>query len=184
MRYKFLVLLVFIIMLAGCNKIESNIEFESSLFSDQIIVDEVKGSDAMLAFRVFEDNEMIVQEVLIWNNLTRREVRTDLIKILERLDENNDKVVHTNLNQLVNENSIVLGDWHKSDTSKMIIEFIFPSKFKISSETLYRNIMHMIIRLETLPEHGDTEVIAIRTITNISISSHDFPKDTFHFVYE
>nr|WIF87798.1 hypothetical protein QOL21_04645 [Acholeplasma laidlawii] len=75
-------------------------------------------------------------------------------------------------------------DWHESDTSKMIIEFIFPSEFKISSETLYRNIMHMIIRLETLPEHGDTEVIAISTITNISISSHDFPKDTFHFVYE
>lgn len=184
MRYKFVVLLMLIILLAGCNKIESNIEFESSLFSDRIIVDEVKESDAMLAFRVFEENEMIVQEVLIWKNLTRREVRIDLIKILERLDEKNDKVIHINLNQLVNENSSDIGDWHESDTSKMIIEFIFPSEFKISSETLYRNIMHMIIRLETLPEHGDTEVIAISTITNISISSHDFPKDTFHFVYE
>lgn len=184
MRYKFVVLLMLIILLAGCNKIESNIEFESSLFSDQIIVDEVKESDAMLAFRVFEENEMIVQEVLIWKNLTRREVRIDLIKILERLDEKNDKVIHINLNQLVNENSSDIGDWHESDTSKMIIEFIFPSEFKISSETLYRNIMLMIIRLETLPEHGDTEVIAISTITNFSISSHDFPKDTFHFVYE
>jgi len=84
MRYKFVVLLMLIILLAGCNKVESNIEFESSLFSDQIIVDEVKESDAMLAFRVFEENEMIVQEVLIWKNLTRREVRIDLIKILER----------------------------------------------------------------------------------------------------
>ena len=176
-------LLVFITLLTGCNKIEANIEFESTLFSDQIVVDEVMESDALFAFRVFNESGGKIQEVFIWKNSTRREVRTDLLKILEKLDENNDKVVHININRLVNENSSDLGDWHESETSKMIIEFIFPSEFIISNETFYLNIMHMIIRLETLPEHGDTEVISIRTTTTISLNSDDFPRNGLHFVY-
>jgi len=58
-------------------------------------------------------------------NLTRREVRADFLNILEKIDDNIDKIFHISINQLVNENSNNLGDWREPDSTKMIIEFIF-----------------------------------------------------------
>ena len=184
MKFKFMILLLLTTLLTACNKIEADIEFESELFSDQIVVDEMKSSDALFAFRVIDDNEFKTQEVFIWNNLTRREVRTDLIKILERLDENNERVTELSFDRLVDDDPSALEDWYESETSKMIIEFIFPSELKIAHKTLYQNIMHMIIRLETLPEHGDTEIISIKTITTLSLNSDDYLRNELHFVFE
>ena len=52
--------------------------------------------------------------------------------------------------------------------SSFIISVLFPRSFYIKSE-LKQSLLDMIIRLETLEEHGDTEVILIQTITNEDI---------------
>jgi hypothetical protein len=182
MRSKLIVLLLFITVLTGCTRLENNIEFESELLSDQLLVDTLKESEALFAFHVIEENNLKTQEVFVWKNSLRTELRNDLLKILEKLDKDNGKIVKMSLDQFMKEDLNEQDSSYSSETSRRVIELLFPSEFNISSETLYQNLMHMVIRLETLPQYGDTEVISLKTITDTCLNSNDYENNVIHYV--
>ena len=83
---------------------------------------------------------------------------------------NKDKTVKLLLNSEIKINGNAIPFEPTSESSVAVLCAIFPTETKINAIILRQALGEMIIRLETLEQFGDTEVIAIQTITSETLS--------------
>lgn len=166
-----------LLILSGCQKKEASVSFDSYLLSDTLLVEDLKNSDDQFAFIITESNQTYTQTIYIWDNKLRRELRQELIQLTSLLESETRRVslfqTVVNLNPLedfkITLNHRDLMEYPDVNLSSFIISVLFPRSFYIKESELKQSLLDMIIRLETLEEHGDTEVILIQTITNEDI---------------
>lgn len=170
-------ILLNLLILSGCQKKEVSVSFDSYLLSDTLLVEDLKNSDDQFAFIITESNQTYTQTIYIWDNKLRRELRQELIQLTSLLESETRRVslfqTVVNLNPLedfkITLNHRDLMEYPDVNLSSFIISVLFPRSFYIKESELKQSLLDMIIRLETLEEHGDTEVISIQTITNEDI---------------
>lgn len=160
----FLLIMFFMIPLAGCVKTEKDIITISSYMIDNQDSDEMLNSDALFAYETSISENICLQIIYVWNNLLRRELRNDLLQIYEAIPKEDENII-LNLDSKVTINSVDIGFKESSELSLAVLKSIFLTETKMNSKELQETLHFMIIRLETLEEFGNTEVIAIQTIT-------------------
>ena len=126
-------------------------------------------SDALFAYRVTKTEKHTVQVVYVWDNLLRRELRLDLMKLYDAIPDR-DQEITLSMGETIGIGMKELAFTPCSSLSDTVFRAIFPSESKVNAKTLRNALRQMIIRLETLEAFGDTEVIALQTLTEGSLT--------------
>lgn len=181
----FVFLIITLSFLVGCgHNLQSTLSIESSLYNNQEIVDDFINSDSKFAVKVTQEENQWIQNIYIWNNALRRDLRNDLIQITNHVDGNSKKIVSFEFGEKIIINNKDIKFNAISDLSKEVIDIMFPNKFNMSLNEFYNHLAYLIIRLETLEKHGDTEVIDIEIKTTEKLVLSDLEKDKIYYSQE
>ncbi|MBN3490081.1 hypothetical protein JV173_00995 [Acholeplasma equirhinis] len=178
---KLLNLFLLSFILIGCNNKFSDTEFDSRLFSDIEIVEEMLASNAFFAYKTEKFGTEFVQEIYIWDNQLRIDLHTDLSVIYERLEsEPAIKSVSFENYEMFIEGSLI-DIPYSSELSREVFHLMFPRNFNVEQLLFKNRIIGMIVRLETLEEFGDTEVIVLETKTTVSMRTKNLETETIYY---
>lgn len=160
----FLLIIFFVFSLVGCNEIEKDNCSISSYMVDNRDSEEMLNSESLFAYEISISDNICLQIIYVWDNLLRRELRSDLLQIYDAMpDEDKNVTIEFDEKIKINDKDILFKE--SSELSLVVLRSIFLTETKMNSKELRENLRSMIIRLETLEEFGDSEVIAIQTIT-------------------
>ena len=170
-------IMTLMLCLVGCNQVKSTVEFSSYMIGSLIgqeekteedkLVERLKSSGALYAYKIDEQETSTTQIVYVWNNLLRRELRLDIRQIyLSVPDEDKSVTIKIYEDSTVKIDNKNIDFEATSDLSFAVLRAIFPKESTVNAKE-FRNIFReMAVRLETLEQFGDTEVIAIQTVTS------------------
>lgn len=159
-----LLIMLFVFPLVGCNEIEKDNCLISSYMIDNTDSEDMLNSESLFAYEISISDNVCLQIIYVWNNLLRRELRNDLIQIYNAIpNKDKDVIIVFGENIIINDKDISFKE--SSELSLFVLKSIFLTETKMNCKELRDNLNSMIIRLETLEEFGDSEVIAIQTIT-------------------
>lgn len=179
------VFIIILTFLVGCsNNLQSSLSIESSLYNNQELVEDFKNSDSMFAIEISKEENEWIQHIYIWNNKLRRNLRSDLIQIIESIDGNSEKIVSFEFGNKILINNKIIEFEGTSDLTKEVINIIFPNKFNMALNEFNNHIFFLIIRLETLEQHGDTEVIDIKIKTTEELVLSNLEKGRIYYSLE
>ena len=179
------ILIITLTFLVGCsNKLQSTLSIESSLYNNQELIEDFKNSDSLFAIEILKEENEWIQHIYIWNNKLRRDLRSDLIQIRDSIDGNSNKVVSFEFGDKILINNKVIEFEKTTDLTKEVINIMFPNKFNMALNEFYNHIFYVIIRLETLEQHGDTEVIDIEIKTTEELVLFDLEKGRIYYSLE
>ena len=170
-------IIVGMLCLVGCNQVKSNVEFSSYMIGSLIgqeekteedkLVERLKSSGALYAYKIDKQETSTTQIVYVWNNLLRRELRLDIRQIyLSVPDEHKSVIIKIYEDSTVKIDNKNIDFEATSDLSFAVLRAIFPKESTVNSKEFRDIFREMAIRLETLEQFGDTEVIAIQTVTS------------------
>ena len=170
-------IIVGMLCLVGCNQVKSNVEFSSYMIGSLIgqeekteedkLVERLKSSGALYAYKIDKQETSTTQIVYVWNNLLRRELRLDIRQIyLSVPDEDKSVTIKIYEDSTVKIDNKNIDFEATSDLSFAVLRAIFPKESTVNSKEFRDIFREMAIRLETLEQFGDTEVIAIQTVTS------------------
>lgn len=160
----FLLIIFSVFPLGGCNEIENDNCKISSYMIDNQASEEMLNSEALFAYEISISDNVSLQIIYVWDNLLRRELRNDLLQIYNSIpDKDKNVTIEFDEKIIINDKDISFKE--SSELSLVVLRSIFLTETKMNGKELRENLNSMIIRLETLEEFGDTEVIAIQTIT-------------------
>ena len=170
-------IIVGMLCLVGCNQVKSTVEFSSYMIGSLIgqeekteedqLVERLKSSDALYAYKIDKQETSTTQIVYVWDNLLRRELRLDIRQIsLSVPDKDKSVTIRIYEDSTVKIDNKNIDFEATSDLSFAVLRAIFPKESTVNAKE-FRNIFReMAVRLETLEQFGDTEVIAIQTVTS------------------
>lgn len=170
-------IMTLMLCLVGCNQVKSTVEFSSYMIGSLIgqeekteedeLVERLKSSNALYAYKIDKQETSTTQIVYVWNNLLRRELRLDIRQIyLSVPDEDKSVTIKIYEDSTVKIDNKNIDFEATSDLSFAVLRAIFPKESTVNAKE-FRNIFReMAVRLETLEQFGDTEVIAIQTVTS------------------
>ena len=170
-------IIIGMLCLVGCNQVKSTVEFSSYMIGSLIgqeekteedqLVERLKSSDALYAYKIDKQETSTTQIVYVWDNLLRRELRLDIRQIyLSVPDEDKSVTIKIYEDSTVKIDNKNIDFEATSDLSFAVLRAIFPKESTVNAKE-FRNIFReMAVRLETLEQFGDTEVIAIQTVTS------------------
>ena len=170
-------IMTLMLCLVGCNQVKSNVEFSSYMIGSLIgqeekteedkLVERLKSSGALYAYKIDKQETSTTQIVYVWNNLLRRELRLDIRQIyLSVPDEHKSVIIKIYEDSTVKIDNKNIDFEATSDLSFAVLRAIFPKESTVNSKEFRDIFREMAIRLETLEQFGDTEVIAIQTVTS------------------
>ena len=171
-----LTIMTLLFCLVGCNQEKSTVEFSSYMIGSLIgqeekteedqLVERLKSSDALYAYKIDKQETSTTQIVYVWDNLLRRELRLDIIQIYNAVPEKDKSVtIYVNADSTVKIDNKNIEFAPSSDLSFAVLRAIFPEESTVNAKEFRDIFREMAIRLETLEQFGDTEVIAIQTVT-------------------
>lgn len=170
-------IMTLMLCLVGCNQVKSTVEFSSYMIGSLIgqeekteedkLVERLKSSDALYAYKIDKKETSTTQIIYVWDNLLRRELRLDIRQIYLSVPDKDKSVTI----QIYEDSTVKIDNKNidfeaTSDLSFAVLRAIFPKESTVNAKE-FRNIFReMAVRLETLEQFGDTEVIAIQTVTS------------------
>jgi len=158
---------------AGCKNEPEKYVFVSSYMlgsldrddpTDQAIEEQLLASKALFAYKLGKTESRTLQTVYVWDNLLRRELRLDLMQLCDAVPDK-DKEITLSVSNEIRIAKKQIEFTPTSELSFAVLKTIFPLELQVNAQTLRQGLREMIIRLETVDYLGDTEVIAIQTIT-------------------
>lgn len=177
-----LALILCITVFAGCkNEPEKYVSLSSYMLgspdrddpTDKEIEERLLASKALFAYKLGKTESRTLQTVYVWDNLLRRELRLDLMQLYDAVPDK-DKEITLSVSNEIHIAKKPIEFTPTSELSFAVLKFIFPLELQVNAKTLRQGLREMIIRLETVDYLGDTEVIAIQTITqNKSIPQYE-----------
>ena len=177
-----LALILAISVFAGCkNEPDKYVSVSSYMLgspdrddpTDQEIEEQLLASKALFAYKLGKTESRTLQTVYVWDNLLRRELRLDLMQLCEAVPDK-DKEITISVSNEIRIAKKPIEFTPSSELSFAVLKTIFPLELQVNAQTLRQGLREMIIRLETVDYLGDTEVIAIQTITqNKSIPQYE-----------
>lgn len=181
----FVISIIILTFLVGCGKnLQSTLSIDSRLYNNQELVEDFKNSDSMFAVEITKEEDEWIQHIYIWNNKLRRDLRIDLIQIMNSIDRNSITTVSFEFSEKIIINNKDIKFDASSDLTKEVINIMFPNKFNISLNEFYDNVYYLMIRLETLEQHGDTEVIDIEIKTTEDLVLSNLEKGKIYYSSE
>ena len=132
--------------------------------NDSEIEERLLTSKALFAYQLSTTESSTLQTVYVWDNLLRRELRLDLMQLCEAVPDK-DKEITISVSNEIRIAKKPIEFTPSSELSFAVLKTIFPLELQVNAQTLRQGLREMIIRLETVDYLGDTEVIAIQTIT-------------------
>ena len=170
-------IMTLMLCLVGCNQVKSTVEFSSYMIGSLIgqeekteedkLVERLKSSGALYAYKIDKQETSTTQIVYVWNNLLRRELRLDIRQIyLSVPDEDKSVTIKIYEDSTVKIDNKNIDFEATSDLSFAVLRAIFPKESTVNAKEFRDIFREMAIRLETLEQFGDTEVIAIQTVTS------------------
>ncbi len=160
--------------LVGCNQAKSSVEFSSYMIgsigqeekTEDELVERLLSSDALYAYKIDRQGTNTTQIIYVWDNLLRRELRLDIMQIYNAVpDKDKSVTIYVNADGMIKVDDKNIEFAPSSDLSFAVLRAIFPEDSIVNAKE-FRNIFReMLVRLETLEQFGDTEVIAIQTVT-------------------
>ena len=172
-----LTIMTLLFCLVGCNQEKSTVEFSSYMIGSLIgqeekteedeLVERLKSSNALYAYKIDKQETSTTQIIYVWDNLLRRELRLDIRQIyLSVPDEDKSVTIKIYEDSTVKIDNKNIDFEATSDLSFAVLRAIFPKESTVNAKE-FRNIFReMAVRLETLEQFGDTEVIAVQTVTS------------------
>ena len=167
------ILMLCLSVFAGCkNELEKYVSVSSYMLgspdrddpTDQAIEEQLLASKALFAYKLGKTESRTLQTVYVWDNLLRRELRLDLMQLCEAVPDK-DKEITISVSNEIRIAKKPIEFTPSSELSFAVLKTIFPLELQVNAQTLRQGLREMIIRLETVDYLGDTEVIAIQTIT-------------------
>lgn len=107
-----------------------------------------------------------------------------ITQIRDSIDGNSNKVVSFEFGDKILINNKVIEFEGTTDLTKEVINIMFPNEFNMALNEFYNHIFYVIIRLETLEQHGDTEVIDIVIKTTEELVLSDLEKGRIYYSLE
>ncbi len=132
--------------------------------TDQEIEERLLASKALFAYKLGKTESRTLQTVYVWDNLLRRELRLDLMQLCDAVPDK-DKEITISVSNEIHIAKKPIEFTPSSELSFAVLKTIFPLELQVNAQTLKQGLRELIIRLETVDYLGDTEVIAIQTIT-------------------
>lgn len=170
-------IMAFMLCLVGCNQVKSTVEFSSYMIGSLIgqeekteedeLVERLKSSNALYAYKIDKQETSATQIIYVWDNLLRRELRLDIRQIYLSVPDKDKSVTI----QIYEDSTVKIDNKNidfeaTSDLSFAVLRAIFPKESTVNAKEFRDIFREMAIRLETLEQFGDTEVIAIQTVTS------------------
>ena len=174
--------IIICLLVSGCGQAKSETASFDSYMIDNELAYSLLSSDALFAYETDKTEANTRLTVYVWDNLLRRQLRLDLMRVCDGIPDK-DKIITVENGSVIKIDNKEIGFECESDLSKAVLKAIMPKTADVNARTFRRELMDMIIRLETLESLGDTEVIALRTTTENGLLLGSGEIGTVRFVY-